>query len=99
MKNYIETQNESLNTAFQIELKTAAMKFKQLHIGQKFDFDRSTLSWPLNIEPGPWVKISARKYTKAISPFSLDYHERNEHALWSQLNCQVGTINVLVVPA
>jgi hypothetical protein len=74
--------------------------FKHLNIGQKFNFDHSELSWPLNIEPGPWVKISARKYRKDSTPFSTDYNERQFHALHSmrEMECQVGTVNVPVLP-
>ena len=39
------------------------MKFKELKIGDSFEFDNSR--FPLSgMERGPWVKTSARKYEK-----------------------------------
>ena len=59
------------------------MKFKELTIGQTFEFDRGNNSLALLSFPnGPWVKISARRYHKSIDPFS--YIE------------QVGSVNVKV---
>lgn len=41
------------------------MIFKELAIGQTFDFDYSRFSSTFHsIKPGPWVKISPRKYAK-----------------------------------
>jgi len=73
------------------------MIFKQLHIGQKFNFDHTGLpNW--GGENGPWVKLSARKYRKDTTPFSLDPVARNDHVIYSQLICTVGTVKVGVIP-
>ena len=73
------------------------MKFKNLSIGQKFEFDHSGLPFCHGLEPGPWRKISTRKYVKDTTPFTLDPIARNEHAIYSTLECQVGSINATVL--
>ena len=46
------------------------MKFKELAIGQTFEFDRGNNSLALRSFPnGPWIKVSARRYHKNIGPF------------------------------
>jgi hypothetical protein len=39
------------------------MKFKELAIGDKFEFDRSQW-WSSSLASGPWVKLSARTYER-----------------------------------
>lgn len=76
------------------------MKFKQLKVGQIFEFD-SIKSFPLSgMERGPWIKMSSRKYRKLTNPFSLNRTDRDEHVLFSskEMECQVGSINVGVIP-
>ena len=72
------------------------MKFKELLVGQVFEFDHSKLTCSCTgLAYGPWVKTSTRCYRKDTNPFSLDYIERQEHA--SGLKYQVGTINAEVL--
>ena len=71
------------------------MKFRNLYIGQRFEFIHVPFS---GMEHGPWVKVSTRKYRKDTSPFSVDRFARMEHETWCKLICQVGTINVAVNP-
>ncbi len=60
------------------------MKFKQLPIGARFEFDHSGIQlWSGAV--GPWEKLSKRTYT------SLDKHNPQVH--------HVGTINVDVIPS
>ena len=74
------------------------MKFKDLHIGQAFNFDRSTLPLCHGMPQGPWVKESARKYVLDTDPFSMDPVERQLHYENVGLVNQVGSINVTVQP-
>ncbi|MCP5006542.1 MAG: hypothetical protein GY941_21770 [Planctomycetes bacterium] len=71
------------------------MKFRDLKIGQVFEFDHTGFEYS-GLEPGPWRKTSSRKYIKHTNPFSADIHERNLHQRWCSLDCQVGSINVAV---
>ncbi len=76
------------------------MKFKQLKFGQIFEF-ASIKTFPFSgMERGPWIKFSSRKYRKLTNPFSLDRKERDDHSLFSskEMECQVGSINVEVIP-
>ncbi len=72
------------------------MRFKDLTIGQRFEFDHSGLMFPNNLAHGPWIKTSSRKYRKDSSPFSLDYIKRQQHAFNLKYPNEVGTINVKV---
>lgn len=40
------------------------MKFSELKIGERFEFDHSKLPITHGLERGPWVKTSHRKYEK-----------------------------------
>ena len=57
------------------------MKFKELSIGDVFDFDYSDLSLCHGLKRGNWIKMSVRKYQ----------HEDDG------MICRVGTINVKVI--
>lgn len=74
------------------------MKFKQLHIGQRFEFDHSGLPLCHGLEPGPWVKMSTRKYRKDTTPFTTDKLAQMDHATHSVMVCEVGTVNTTVIP-
>ena len=67
------------------------MRFRDLRVGQAFEFANS----PSGCEPGPWVKDSARKYSKDTTPFGTN-DQADEHQKWHGLQCQVGSINVEV---
>jgi len=73
------------------------MRFKDLSVGEKFEFDHSGLPLCHGLEPGPWEKISARCYVKYTDPFSSDEELRRDHGFWLDNHCQVGSINVKVV--
>ncbi len=73
------------------------MKFRELSIGQRFEFDRSGLTVCHGLESGPWVKTSSRGYRKDTTPFSLDPIVRHEHVIYSAMKCTVGSINTTVV--
>ena len=70
------------------------MKFRDLDIGQVFDFTY-TFS---DMATGPWVKVSARKYIEHTNPFSVDLIERGRHAMFHGQENHVGTIDVDVEP-
>ena len=72
------------------------MLFRELQIGQVFNFDHSGFEYS-GLEPGPWEKISTRKYIKHTNPFSIDINERRLHEQWHGLSCEVGTINAKVL--
>ena len=65
------------------------MKFKDLHIGDAFEFNHNGL--PLC--RGPWVKVSARKYVLDTDPFSKDRAERDRHSENVGLENQVGRLD------
>lgn len=71
------------------------MKFKELRIWQKFDFDRSDLPryLALNMIAGPWIKVSPRCYLAARSEWETGFSNALDGP-----RCQVGTINVKVIP-
>ncbi len=73
------------------------LKFKQLSIGARFEFDHTGLPPCHGLEPGPWVKTSSRGYQKDTTPFTLDQISRNEHAIYSTMKCTVGSINTTVI--
>ena len=56
-------------------------KFKDVSVGERFEFDHTGLPIASGIAKGPWVKISARKYRH------LDFYNNIHH---------VGTINVKI---
>ena len=71
------------------------MTFKQLSIGESFVFasENDPRFRCSGIERGPWIKLSARTYTKQTSPFDAD---TKDHAFWNHNHCQIGSINVEV---
>ena len=72
------------------------MKFKDLHIGDTFEFNHNGLPQCHGMARGPWVKESARKYVLDTNPFSMDPIERQRHYENVGLVNQVGSINVAV---
>ena len=72
------------------------MKFKDLSLGEKFEFT-SVDEFPFSgMERGPWIKKSARLYSKDTSPFFADPLERQNHIFWGLRRNQVGSINIEV---
>lgn len=71
------------------------MKFKELHVGQKFQFASEHTMPHSGMERGPWVKSSARKYHKDTTPFGTR-EQAIEHQEWVGVENQVGSINVEV---
>lgn len=69
------------------------MRFKDLAVGQRFQF-KHTLRYA-GLEHGPWIKRSTRTYYKHTTPFGTD-EQAQEHSEWNGLHCEVGTINVEV---
>ena len=63
------------------------MRFKDLRIGQRFEFDHSMLTTPWSGATGPWEKLSARTYRHVPVEGQSDPSP-----------IRVGTINVEVVP-
>jgi len=58
------------------------MTFKDLAIGQQFEFDHSMLQFHGGLAHGPWIKLSPRRYS---------------HLTDAVLgNCRVGSISVKV---
>ena len=77
------------------------MRFKEMPVNTVFAFASETdpAMRFSGIERGPWIKLTARTYTKHTNPFSVDIHERQLHEQWHGLTCEVGSINVEVNPA
>ena len=71
------------------------MRFRDLQIGQRFEFARPDSLRLSGLERGPWVKRSARTYYKDTSPFT-DESIDNDHQFWCDHHNEVGTINVAV---
>jgi hypothetical protein len=62
------------------------MKFKELKKWDRFEFS--------NGRGGPWIKLSARTYTKDTSPFADDRAARLAHQFWCREYNSVQSINV-----
>lgn len=75
------------------------MKFKELNIGARFEFDRSGLPLCHGLESGPWIKTSSRNYRKDTTPFTDDALAKMDHLTYSHatMKCQAGSINVTVI--
>lgn len=74
--------------------RTNPVPFKSLEIGERFEFSDQARYWPM--EPGPWVKESARKYHKDTTPFGTSV-QAQYHREWAGLSNQVGTVYVEVI--
>jgi hypothetical protein len=78
------------------------MRFRDLLIGQRFEFARPDSVRLSGLARGPWVKRSARTYYKDTSPFtdaSKEWRIDNDHAFWYDHHNEVGTIDVAVEEA
>ena len=62
------------------------MRFKDLAIGDLFEFDHTRLMFHTALAHGPWRKVSARKYCAAYEPGTRYAH-------------RVGTTKITVVKA
>ena len=71
------------------------MRFRDLQIGQRFEFARPDSLRLSGLARGPWVKRSARTYYKDTSPFTSE-SIGNDHAFWCDHHNEVGTINAAV---